>query len=125
MLKRLVLFLVRKKLGLKKYEHFYFTNQKSKAQYYFADDRIVKAEYGAYMDSGVSLNWLLDERCKIKKVEKRKEDTEMSKELEMARALVKMLEEKETMENTEVVERPFGVSLQTCCWVQAFPECLW
>lgn len=70
MLKKLVLFLVRKKLGLKKYESFCFTNQKSKAQYYFADDRIVKVFHGAHMDSGVSLNWLLDERCEIKKVEK-------------------------------------------------------
>lgn len=35
----------------------------------------------------------------------------MSEALEMARALVKMLEEKEAMENVEVTEKPFGVKL--------------
>ena len=68
-MKKLVLFLVRKKLGLKKYERFRFKNQKGNAEYFFAEDRIIKSARGTNTDSGVSLNWLLDEHCEIYKVE--------------------------------------------------------
>ena len=40
---RLIIFLIRKKLGLKKYEHFRFTNQKDKQNYYyFTETSIIK-----------------------------------------------------------------------------------
>lgn len=65
MLKRLVIFLVRKKLGLAKNEMFQFVNQKTSAVYYFTDDAVMKMWHGTVEKSGVSLNWLLDDECKI------------------------------------------------------------
>ena len=42
-MKRLIIFLVRKKLGLKKGEHFRFVNQSSPYNtYYFTDDAVMK-----------------------------------------------------------------------------------
>lgn len=67
MLKRFVIFLVRKKLGLKRYEIFQFAEQKSNAVYYFTKDSIMKKWRRTTERSGVSLNWLLDDECKIKK----------------------------------------------------------
>ena len=67
-MRRLVLFLIRKKLGLRKYECFKFNNQKTEAVYYFTESNIVKSWRGQTMLSGVSVNWLLDDNCKIKKV---------------------------------------------------------
>lgn len=72
--KRLIIFLVRKRLGLKKYEAFRFSNQKSKTElYYFSDTEVLKIG-GMYFEekselSSVSLNWLLDDNCQIKKLE--------------------------------------------------------
>lgn len=67
-MKKLILFLVRRKLGLKNYEAFRFANQKTNAIYYFTPVEIVK-EYGKFIESsGVSLNWLLDDRCEIVRV---------------------------------------------------------
>lgn len=73
MLARLIVFLIRLKLGVKKLERFRFENQKSKSDvYYFGDNCLIKAKQGKYgIDielSGVSLNWLLNEDCKITKV---------------------------------------------------------
>ena len=74
-MKRLIIFLVRKKLGLKKGEHFRFVNQSSPYNtYYFTDDAVMK-HFGRWkgpddVKSNVSLNWLLDDECKIVKVEK-------------------------------------------------------
>ena len=74
-MKRLIIFLVRKKLGLKKGEHFRFVNQSSLYNtYYFTDDAVMK-HFGRWkgsddVKSSVSLNWLLDDECKIVKVEK-------------------------------------------------------
>lgn len=74
MTKRLVLYLVRKKLGLRKGEGFRFTNQISKDDVYFFG---VKAIYKRYFTpywgwqtkrSSVSLNWLLDDECEIERV---------------------------------------------------------
>lgn len=68
-MKRLIIFLVRKRLGLKKGEHFQFTNQASPYNYYyFTDDAVMKhtLHFGEYK-SGVSLNWLLDDKCEITK----------------------------------------------------------
>lgn len=67
-MRRLVLFLIRKKLGLRKYECFKFNNQKTEAVYYFTESNIVKSWRGQTMLSGVSVNWLLDDNCKIEKV---------------------------------------------------------
>lgn len=67
-MRRLVLFLIRKKLGLRKYECFKFNNQKTDAVYYFTESNIVKSWRGQTMLSGVSVNWLLDDNCKIEKV---------------------------------------------------------
>ena len=64
-MRRLIIFLVRKKLKLKKNQRFQFTNQKSSAEYYFTNDRILK-DFGGYItESSVSLNWLLNDECKI------------------------------------------------------------
>ena len=65
---------MRLKLGLKKYERFQFTNQKNdKDMYYFSDTSLIKMKVykGTNYDiqlSGVSLNWLLDDECEIRKV---------------------------------------------------------
>ena len=73
-MKHLIIFLVRKKLGLKKGEHFRFMNQLSPYNtYYFTDDAVMK-HFGRWkgsddIKSSVSLNWLLDDECKIVKVE--------------------------------------------------------
>lgn len=69
-LKRLVIFLVRKRLGLKKYEHFQFDNQKSDATYFFSDAVVMKDTGNTVRLSTVSLNWLLNDDCKIIKVNK-------------------------------------------------------
>ena len=66
-MKRFILFLVRKRLGLKKYEYFKFDNQKSNTTYYFTDKEIWKIDNDNFVVelSGVSLNWLLNDDCKI------------------------------------------------------------
>ena len=67
-MKRLIIFLVRKKLGLKKFEKFQFTNQKSLDDvYFFSNDCIMKDTGISIIRSNVSLNWLLDDRCEIEK----------------------------------------------------------
>ena len=66
MLRRLVIFLIRKKLGVKKYEEFRFSTQKSPAVYFFTEYNLMKIEHGNTMLSGVSLNWLLDIHCEIR-----------------------------------------------------------
>lgn len=75
MIRRLVLFLVRKKLGLKKFERFRFANQASKTNwYYFGDHYIWKVwSFDGYainhtVQSNVSLNYLLSDQCKVVKV---------------------------------------------------------
>ena len=73
-MKCLIIFLVRRKLGLKKGEHFRFVNQSSHYNtYYFTDDAVMK-HFGRWkgsddVKSSVSLNWLLDDECEIIKVE--------------------------------------------------------
>lgn len=75
-MRKLIIFLVRKRLGLKKRERFKFTNQKSSnVVYYFTDTDLMKETYfkSDYKEvglSGVSLNWLLDENCSIEVVKK-------------------------------------------------------
>ena len=70
-MRKLIIFLIRKRLGLKKYEHFKFANQAQNNSnvYYFADEKLVKITHGVwYEPSGCSLNWLLDSECKIIKL---------------------------------------------------------
>lgn len=68
MSRRLVIFLVRRRLGLKKRQYFRFTNQKSNALYYFTSTQVMKVEPTHTRPSTVSLNWLLNDECSIEKI---------------------------------------------------------
>ena len=70
-MKRIIIFLVRKRLGLKKEQPFKFYNQKLKEEYYyFTDDAVMKRNIrGKIEKSTVSLNWLLDDKCEIDIIE--------------------------------------------------------
>lgn len=69
MLNKLILFLIRRKLNLRKFQLFYFNNQVNKNdRYFFNDYRIVKItfhmEYGRItQNSNLSLNFLLSKEC--------------------------------------------------------------
>ena len=67
-MRRLVIFLIRIILGVKKYEKFRFIGQKTNAVYYFTESNLMKCWHEQTMLSGVSINWLLDRDCKIEKV---------------------------------------------------------
>lgn len=67
-MKKFVVYLVRKRLGLKINEVFQFVGQKSDATYYFTEDAVMKIWHGVTEKSGVSLNWLLDENCEIRRI---------------------------------------------------------
>lgn len=75
MIRRLVIFLIRRRLRLAKYETFQFENQKSPLDYYyFYPDCLMKAEWMESTDdyfhrpSSVSLNYLLSDECEIKPI---------------------------------------------------------
>lgn len=71
---RLILYLIRKKLGVKKFEQFRFINQNDPATFFFSNTRLIK-NTGTYIaNAGVSLNWLLSDRCKVCKVPKEKKN---------------------------------------------------
>ena len=63
----LIILLIRKKLGLRKYQRFRFKNQKSTTDYYFfTREHVMKArDNGCFYTSSVSLNWLLSSDCVI------------------------------------------------------------
>lgn len=73
----LIIFLLRRKLGVKKLESFRFANQRSAHDmYHFGGYRLWKVEFDEksnnkphLREAHVSLNWLLDPECKIKKVD--------------------------------------------------------
>jgi hypothetical protein len=68
-MKRLIIFLVRWRLKLRKYEKFKFKNQKTDNVYWFTSTKILKTtEDGNTCRSGVSLNWLLNDGCEIERV---------------------------------------------------------
>ena len=68
MMKRLVIFLIRRKLGLKLYQTFQFKNQRSEDDFYFfSPTEIWKHEGAVVKHSSVSLNWLLSDECEIEK----------------------------------------------------------
>ena len=64
-LNKLIIFLIRRKLHLKKGELFQFDNQKTDSVYWFTEGTLMKMEYGRRYESNVSLNWLLNPDCKI------------------------------------------------------------
>ena len=71
MYKKLILILIRRRLGVRPLEAFRFANQKTDDVYWF-DQRfgqLLKQDGCHIKTSGVSLNWLLNDECKIKKIE--------------------------------------------------------
>lgn len=58
-IRTLVLFLIRRKLDVKKYQEFRFCGHYAGEVYCFMDRRLVKLEKGACITSNVALNWLL------------------------------------------------------------------
>ena len=75
-MKRLILTLIRMKLGIFKGDKFRFANQRSKEDYYyFTDTGLMKAEYiddfkcPNIRPANVALNWLIDDNCVIRMVE--------------------------------------------------------
>ncbi len=62
---RLIIFLIRLKLHLKKGQCFQFTNQKTDSVYWFTELNLMKMEHGYRRRASVSLNWLLDKNCQI------------------------------------------------------------
>ena len=67
-MKRFIIFLISKRLGLKKNELFRFANQCEQSVYYFTETGLMKVKYGHVMPSGVSLSWLLDDECEVERV---------------------------------------------------------
>lgn len=76
MLRRIILFLIRLKLGVKIDQQFQFVGQKRDARYFFTNLGVIKAtpvgfeNYPGiynYSWSRVSLYWLLSDECKIRK----------------------------------------------------------
>ena len=70
---RIILFLLRMKLGVKKNERFQFDNQKNKEDYYYiSGNKLYKIMWRnckvTERRANVSLNWLLDPECKIVKL---------------------------------------------------------
>lgn len=75
LIRRIILFVIRKKLGLKLYEGFQFVNQRSETNWYiFTRDAVMKICYkdSHVKPSGVSINHLLSGNCKIRKINKGK-----------------------------------------------------
>lgn len=66
-LSKLIIFLIRMKLHLRKGEQFQFDNQKTDSVYWFTEGALMKMEHGFRYESSVSLNWLLNKDCKIRK----------------------------------------------------------
>lgn len=72
-MKRLIIFLISRRLGLKFGEQFRFTNQKSDDIYWFSPlGYLLKAnpKYPVPLESGVSINWLLSDKCEVKRLKK-------------------------------------------------------
>lgn len=74
---KLIIFLIRIKLGLKKGERFQFDNQKSDYdRYYFTSTQLMKEQWDPkkcrYWErqSNVKLNYILSNRCHIVKYDK-------------------------------------------------------
>jgi hypothetical protein len=73
MIERLIVFLIRRRLKLKKYQRFRFANQKTDNVYYFTADKLIKIPedkrtVSRAEKSLVSLNWLLSDECEVEVV---------------------------------------------------------
>lgn len=71
-MKKLIVFLICKRLKLKTYEAFRFTNQRSQTDYYyFTETGVMKCASPIFAPepSRVSLNWLLHDDCEVEKIE--------------------------------------------------------
>lgn len=67
---KLIISLIRKRLGLKKFQRFRFVGQKSFDVYFFTETSLMKKTVnGLVCNSEVSLNWLLDKDCAVIKYE--------------------------------------------------------
>lgn len=66
-MKRLIIFLIRRRFKLREYELFQFTNRKSENLYYFTESNIMRYDPKTMKSepSSVKLNWLLDDECEI------------------------------------------------------------
>ena len=69
---RLILFLIRLKLGVKKNERFEFANQKSIYDYYYINSyniyKVMVSKHDIKIrPANVSLSWLLSPKCEIVK----------------------------------------------------------
>lgn len=72
-MKKLIIFLIRRRLRLEKYEEFQFSNQKTKNVYFFTETSLLKVQpltngHILMCESGVSLNWLLNKECRVNKL---------------------------------------------------------
>ncbi len=67
MLTKLIVLLIRVRLGVKRGEHFKFVNQKKKDIYWFTKTKLLKkTPEGWILPSKVSFNWLLDKECRVR-----------------------------------------------------------
>ena len=71
---KLIIFLIRRKLGLKKGQRFKFDNQKSDYDwYYFTSTQLLKDQWDGKKccywtrPANVKLNYILSDKCKISK----------------------------------------------------------
>ena len=73
-MRRLIIFLIRKRLRLRKYQRFRFKNQKSPTDcYFFTSKHLMKETVGGYIhSSGTGLNYLLSDDCCV--IADRKQD---------------------------------------------------
>ena len=73
MIERLIVFLIRRRLRLKKYQRFRFANQKTDNVYYFSEYMLIKIPedkrpISRAEKSLVSLNWLVSDECEVELV---------------------------------------------------------
>lgn len=71
MYNKLIIFFLRKKFGLKKYQAFRFKNQRSKVNTYcFTSTELLKDDEENHIirPANVKLNYLLSDKCHIEKV---------------------------------------------------------
>lgn len=71
-MKRLIIFLIRKRLGVKKFQYFQFKEQNNKNDFYYFKDICLMKLINSKSEtlSAVSLNWLLNDDCEIVKWDK-------------------------------------------------------
>lgn len=71
--RKLIIFLIRRRLGLKKFQGFRFVGQRSPDNWYFFGEEFlwkVTPGFTNYLSlSNVKLNWLINNNCKIEKID--------------------------------------------------------